>query len=202
MRAATIASAFWLALMPLTSTSFAQSTVGGLVSGGKCLDIHFPDLNINGGRTQVWDCWNGPNQRWRFIPDGGRTAGRVVNEAGKCLDVHLPDMARNGARVQIWDCLGGENQKWHLDTAGRLHNAEGRFGKCLDVHSPDVAMNGARVQIWDCHGGSNQKWAFPAQPSGGWCGDFFGDLPCAAGTTCRRRSSGQIETIDKFCQAP
>ncbi len=30
----------------------------------KCLDLHYPHKNYNGGKIQLWDCWNGNNQQW------------------------------------------------------------------------------------------------------------------------------------------
>ena len=35
-------------------------------AGGKCLDVHVPDMRNNGGRVQVWDCNGAPQQQWRF----------------------------------------------------------------------------------------------------------------------------------------
>ncbi|WP_428993594.1 ricin-type beta-trefoil lectin domain protein [Microcystis aeruginosa] len=35
-------------------------------AGGKCLDIHAPDMRNNGSRVQVWDCNGQPQQQWRF----------------------------------------------------------------------------------------------------------------------------------------
>lgn len=31
---------------------------------GRCLDAHGPESKSDGGRIQIWDCFNGNNQRW------------------------------------------------------------------------------------------------------------------------------------------
>ena len=77
-------------------------------AGGKCLDVHVPDMRNNGGRVQVWDCNGAPQQQWSLR---GNT---LVNVGGKCLDVHAPDMRNNGGRVQVWDCNGAPQQQWRF----------------------------------------------------------------------------------------
>jgi len=34
------------------------------VGGGKCLDVHAPDMRNDGGRVQVWECNGEPQQQW------------------------------------------------------------------------------------------------------------------------------------------
>ncbi len=126
-----------------------DAQAGTVVSGdGKCLDVHYPDRFLNGGRVQIWDCHGGINQQWHL------EGGALVSGNGKCLDVHHPDRFLNGGRVQIWDCHGGENQQWNVEGSALVSDN----GKCLDVHGPERHLNGGRVQIWDCHGGINQQW--------------------------------------------
>lgn len=122
--------------------------------GGKCLDIHGPDLHVDGGKVQIWGCADNPpdNQLWRID-----SAGRLVNKGNKCLDVHGPDLNADGGKVQIWGCGDAPNQKWSFDEQGRLVNGG---GKCLDVHGPDLEVDGGKVQIWGCSDAPNQKWRF------------------------------------------
>ena len=75
-------------------------------AGGKCLDVHHPDLRTNGGKVQVYECNGGETQQWSW---NGKT---LVNAGGKCLDVHHPELRKNGGRVQIWACNAGETQQW------------------------------------------------------------------------------------------
>ncbi|AOC52591.1 putative secreted hydrolase [Microcystis aeruginosa NIES-2481] len=77
-------------------------------AGGKCLDIHAPDMRNNGSRVQVWDCNGQPQQQWSF------SGNALVNAGGKCLDIHAPDMRNNGSRVQVWDCNGQPQQQWRF----------------------------------------------------------------------------------------
>jgi len=76
--------------------------------GGKCLDVHAPDMRNNGGKVQVWDCSGQPQQQWSF------RGNALVNGGGKCLDVHAPDMRNNGGKVQVWDCSGQPQQQWRF----------------------------------------------------------------------------------------
>lgn len=116
----------------------------------KCLDVHAPDQDVNGGKVQVWDC-NGTNQQ-TFILDGDT----VKTKGGKCLDVHAPDQLTDGGRVQVWDCNGASQQIWRVEFNARRITNGGR--KCLDVHAPEQRANGGRVQVWDCNGSLQQIW--------------------------------------------
>ena len=102
------------------------------INNGLCLDVHGPDMYVNGGRIQVWGCHGGINQQWRL------EQGMLINQGGLCLDVHGPDMYVNGGRVQVWGCHGGINQQWRLEQ-GMLIN---QGGLCLDVHGPDMDVIG------------------------------------------------------------
>lgn len=114
-----------------------------------CLDVHSPELNMDGGKVQIYGCHGGQNQHFKFV---GKT---IRTTTGKCLDVHAPDMNKNGAHVQIWSCTGMPNQEWHIDN-GRLVNGG---GLCLDVHAPQLHTNGGKVQMHGCHYGQNQQFA-------------------------------------------
>ena len=70
------------------------------VAGGKCLDVHAPDMTHNGGRVQVWSCNGQPQQIWQY----NSASGTIRNQGGLCLDAHAPDMETNGGRVQVWAC--------------------------------------------------------------------------------------------------
>jgi hypothetical protein len=120
-----------------------------LVSGvGKCLDVHSPDKNKNGGKVQVWDCVQAAQQRWTL------RNGQLISDVGKCLDVDSSEQNRNGAKVQVWDCNQSIQQRWTVKD-GQLISG---FGKCLDVHFPDQYRNGAKVQVWDCNQSIQQWW--------------------------------------------
>lgn len=135
------------------STGQPLTIAGGAIRGGagKCLDVHAPDQRNNGGRVQVWDCNNTPQQTWSVVN------GTIRSAAGKCLDVHAPDQRSNGGRVQVWDCNNTEQQRWTRQGNSFRSGA----GLCLDVHAPDQRVNGATVQVWACNGSMQQTWVGP-----------------------------------------
>lgn len=90
---------------------------GQLVSsaGNKCLDVHRPELGMNGGRMQVWDCHGEANQKWDL--DGSRHLFSNAGLGNKCLDADInPPGVRNGTKVQLWDCYTAANQNWTFPT--------------------------------------------------------------------------------------
>jgi hypothetical protein len=129
--------------LSLTSTIRSKS--------GKCLDVAGGQEHTNGGKVQLWDCWNGPMQQWWFDGVNIKTRDR------KCLDVKGDEQNLNGGKVQIWDCWGGDMQKWRIEGEKIISHS----GKCLDVKGDEQNINGARIQIWDCWGGDMQKWRSP-----------------------------------------
>ncbi|WP_327002285.1 RICIN domain-containing protein [Dactylosporangium sp. NBC_01737] len=124
---------------------------GQLVGGqsGRCVDV--PNQGTtNGLQVQLWDCWNGTNQRWTY------TSGKQLQVYGnKCLDVSGQGTA-NGTPVIIWDCHGGANQQWNVNADGTLTSVQS--GLCLDASAFGTA-NGTKVQVWQCLNGANQKWS-------------------------------------------
>jgi hypothetical protein len=134
------------------STASSLNVAPIIISGaGKCLDVHAPDQNTNGGRVQVWDCNNSLQQTWTIVGQA------IKSGAGKCLDVHAPDQNINGAKVQVWDCNNSPQQTWKIEEQAIKSDA----GKCLDVHAPDQNTNGGRVQVWDCNNSLQQDWIAP-----------------------------------------
>ena len=113
---------------------------------GKCLDVHGPDVQRNGGRVQVWDCHGGANQNWQ------QRDGALISSTGMCLDA--PGAAANGGPIQISTCNGSPGQQW-TRTEETYVNAN---GLCLDVARSSLMNNGGKVLVWSCHGGNNQKW--------------------------------------------
>ncbi|WP_093862903.1 LamG-like jellyroll fold domain-containing protein [Streptomyces sp. TLI_053] len=120
-------------------------SVRSALDSGKCLD------NIGGGMDiGIWNCWNGPNQQFKFNTDN-----HALIIQGKCVTVQ-DEATRNGAPVVLADCdnlKGG--QKWLRRADNSLYNPNS--GRCLEL--PDwVTENGTRLGIWDCHAGANQRW--------------------------------------------
>jgi hypothetical protein len=119
--------------------------------GGKCLDVHSPEINTNGGRVQVWDCKETPGEYWRWNDD------HLVNGGGKCLQAAPQTINDNGGVVHVWECSrAATNQQWRANNGAIVSKAS---GLCLDVHRPDMGRNGGRVQLWTCvDGAPPQSW--------------------------------------------
>ncbi|BEI87211.1 hypothetical protein CcaverHIS002_0705570 [Cutaneotrichosporon cavernicola] len=62
----------------------------------------------NGVQPHMWECYNVPQQKWRYHSDGTvRLDGRNL-----CLDVTDGDATK---KVQMWTCsAGNRNQQWDL----------------------------------------------------------------------------------------
>ncbi len=158
-----------LASVPAAADAVLQvpDTVGMIqVNTHKCLDVHAPTMQQDGGRVQVWRCNRAPQQIWRW---NGYSS--IRNEGGLCLDAHAPDMGTDGGRVQVWTCNGSPQQRWRYDeTFKTIKNAA---GLCLDAHGPDSSKDGGRVQVWSCGAPNqfvpNQRWDVisPAPPKAG-----------------------------------
>eukprot|EP01083_Nonionella_stella_P198554 728873_1 len=138
---------------------------------GKCVDVHAPDIDVNGAKVQVWDCNGAVQQTFYFEPSS--VQGRFLIKSAftnddNCLDVHDPQhtSGENGAKVQMWDCNGADQQQWYIEgNAIKSSN-----GKCLDVHVPDITNDGGKIQIWDCNGQPQQQ--------------FSVSVPCAVDECC------------------
>jgi hypothetical protein len=119
--------------------------------GNFCVDVQGISRD-SGAQVYMWDCWNGPNQRWQL--DGKQ---RLVNEnSGMCLDVWGGN-PNEGAEVKQYPCHDGANQRW-VNNGGMLQPAHAP-GKCLDIWG-GATGNGSRLSIYPCHGGPNQRFDF------------------------------------------
>ncbi|NUK87182.1 RICIN domain-containing protein [Streptomyces lunaelactis] len=115
---------------------------------GRCIDVPGGDFS-DGKQLIVWDCNNGPAQRWQFASDG------TVRIKGKCLDVANANY-NDGTPIQIAWCSGNAAQKFVLNASHDLVNTV--VGKCVDIKDNNRG-SGARLQLWSCAGTDNQKWS-------------------------------------------
>ncbi|MCE6999029.1 ricin-type beta-trefoil lectin domain protein [Saccharothrix sp. S26] len=113
---------------------------------GKCVDRGAATATVN-----IWDCWNGTNQRWTF------TAAGKIRIGDECLD-QPGETVGNGAVLKTYPCWGGDNQRWIRVGANQYRTSWSQ--RCLDLAGGD-ATNGRRLQVWDCVGGPNQGWGMP-----------------------------------------
>jgi hypothetical protein len=120
----------------------------------RALDLDLAQVR-DGGRIQLWDFWNGDNQRW-YLDEYGNI--RSDHARGYCLDADLNTIGRNGTVVQLWHCNNWQNQKWHRNYDGTITNATS--GQCLDADLNTIGHNGTVVQLWQCNTGRNQQWWF------------------------------------------
>merc|ERR1712032_338360 len=73
----------------------------------KCLDIKEKRTD-NGTPLHIWDCHDGPSQKWELTSDGSlRNIG-----SGKCLDVQNGNLVK-GSPIQLYECNGTPAQKWN-----------------------------------------------------------------------------------------
>ncbi|MEU9051984.1 ricin-type beta-trefoil lectin domain protein [Streptomyces sp. NPDC048384] len=115
---------------------------------GRCIDV--PNAEFGDGKQlMVWDCNNGPAQRWQFASDG------TVRINGLCLDVANANY-NDGTPIQIAWCSGNAAQKFVLNERHDLVNTV--VGKCVDIKDNNRG-NGAWLQLWTCAGTDNQKWS-------------------------------------------
>ncbi|NUK74336.1 RICIN domain-containing protein [Streptomyces lunaelactis] len=115
---------------------------------GRCIDVPGGDFS-DGKQLIVWDCNNGPAQKWQFASDG------TVRIKGKCLDVANANY-NDGTPIQIAWCSGNAAQKFVLNASHDLVNTV--VGKCVDIKDNNRG-SGARLQLWSCAGTDNQKWS-------------------------------------------
>ncbi|MER5465130.1 ricin-type beta-trefoil lectin domain protein [Streptomyces sp. NPDC002668] len=115
---------------------------------GRCIDVPGGDFS-DGKQLFVWDCNNGPTQKWQFASDG------TVRIKGKCLDVANANY-NDGTPIQIAWCSGNAAQKFVLNASHDLVNTV--VGKCVDIKDNNRG-SGARLQLWSCAGTDNQKWS-------------------------------------------
>jgi Ricin-type beta-trefoil lectin domain len=121
---------------------------------GLCLDAAAATDGSNGGRVQLWSCWDGANQHWLQV------GNNVVNHAhGLCLDAAAQADGTDGDPVQLWSCWGGANQQW-VRVGNELVNQA--HGLCLDAAAQADGSNGDGLQLWSCSGAANQQWPSPS----------------------------------------
>lgn len=119
----------------------------------KCLESQLP--SYDGQRANMWACWGGWNQQWRWEGD------LLINRStGKCLEILNID-PNIGSYVGVWGCVSGINQRWFMgsylpvpngtEVRSRLNN------KCLEIRD-SWPHDGAYVGMWDCWRGPATAW--------------------------------------------
>ncbi|WP_327673825.1 RICIN domain-containing protein [Kitasatospora sp. NBC_00458] len=112
-------------------------------NNGKCMDANGPD---EGSQIQLYDCWNGLNQRYDLRTD------RTVRVYEKCVTA---DGTANGSPVTVRSCTGADNQKWELRGDGTLYNPAS--DRCVDDPAAGN-QNMVALWMWSCHTYANQRW--------------------------------------------
>ncbi|KIJ52017.1 carbohydrate-binding module family 13 protein [Sphaerobolus stellatus SS14] len=75
----------------------------------KCLDVT-DGIDAPGTKLQVWDCTDGPNQRW--LPTGQIRWNGIAQNFPMCVDLTDGNVSP-GNQLQIWNCTDGNtNQFW------------------------------------------------------------------------------------------
>ncbi|MER7701770.1 ricin-type beta-trefoil lectin domain protein [Kitasatospora sp. NPDC097605] len=123
--------------------------VASAYNPGRCLDNYGASA---GGSLRFHDCWNGPNQKFAFAPDG------TLQTGGRCVTVQ-GDQTTWGTPVVIADCQAGGGQTWTYRADGTIHNPASNA--CLELPGWNDA-NGTPLGIWGCNGNANQRWTLSA----------------------------------------
>lgn len=86
----------------------------------KCLNAQYIGGLANGHKTQLWNCYQSPNEYWDFgdwyqsVKGHGRAYPIFVQSAPLCLDADKNDFGGGGAgaQVNIWKQYAAANQFW------------------------------------------------------------------------------------------
>ncbi|MFJ3216605.1 ricin-type beta-trefoil lectin domain protein [Kitasatospora sp. NPDC086801] len=112
-------------------------------NNGKCIDANGPD---EGQQIQLYDCWNGLNQRFDLRTD------QTVRVYEKCVTA---DGSQDGSPVTVRSCTGADSQKWQYRGDGTLYNPASQ--RCIDDPTAG-AKNMVPLWLWSCHTYANQRW--------------------------------------------
>ena len=141
--------------VPGAAKETSRIMVKSRVKNDFCVDVAGISKNA-GAEILMWDCWNGPNQRWTYD-----AKQRLVSEnSGMCMDVWNGN-ATAGADIKQSACHDGPNQRWTNDD-GMLKPAHTK-GMCLDISGGGTA-NGSKLMLYPCHGQKNQRFDFKPAP--------------------------------------
>lgn len=120
--------------------------------GGKCLDVHAPDLRKDGGLVQVYECKETEGEYWSWNGNALRNGG------GKCLQGDREPTATHRGLVQVWSCNRSVQQQWRMQNGALVHQGT---GLCLDVDRGTMNQDRGHVQLWTCApGAAPQVWQF------------------------------------------
>jgi hypothetical protein len=100
---------------------YGRKPAGSLTAAGMCMDVHNTDLG-NGNHVQLWDCWGGLNQLWKWSPVDGTL--RPEQRPDLCLDDASGGTAP-GTPLDVWECDFRANTRWdfarlRISTLGNL----------------------------------------------------------------------------------
>ncbi|MFJ8434497.1 ricin-type beta-trefoil lectin domain protein [Kitasatospora sp. NPDC094019] len=126
-----------------TSTANRPVNLHSGANNAKCMDANGPD---EGSQIQLYDCWNGLNQRYDLRTD------RTVRVYEKCVTA---DGNVDGSPVTVRSCTGADTQKWELRGDGTLYNAA--VDRCVDDPAAG-STNMTALWMWTCNTHANQRW--------------------------------------------
>ncbi|MER5867587.1 ricin-type beta-trefoil lectin domain protein [Kitasatospora sp. NPDC002040] len=129
----------------LPTAAPAVYNIASMHGAGRCLDNWGAQ---NGADLRLYDCWNGPGQKFTFATDGTlRTGGRCVSTKDNALGW--------GTTATITDCTGAGGQIWTYRTDGSLYNPAGNV--CLELPGMQDA-NALIVGVWGCANYNHHRW--------------------------------------------
>jgi len=114
--------------------------------GGRCVDVDNSNLG-DGSAVQLWDCWDGPNQRWAWSYWDGLFQ---THANWACLD-DASGGTSPGTGIDVWNCDNRANARWNFDQ----FYLQGMGNKCLDLEQGNAIFAGCRF-------GAQFQWTFTA----------------------------------------
>jgi Ricin-type beta-trefoil lectin domain/PAN domain len=166
-----------LGLVFVCTPTFALQLDGAIkLANGKCLDADSAGWMANGGRVQVWDCNQQPNQTWHY----NSTIGAIKSDGGLCLDADSRQYTADGGIVQVYTCNNWPNQHWTVSQG--LNAVIISSGLCLDADAAQMSNNGGPVQVWACNNQPQQAWTFaPLAPTAAQLAALINPWPLVPG---------------------
>lgn len=87
-------------------------------SGGRVVDVNRGDTG-NGAKVQIWDDWDGDNQRFTFTATDSGFFRVTPVHSGKSIAIGGASTADGAAAIQ-WQSTGGTEQQWRLTAASTV----------------------------------------------------------------------------------
>jgi Ricin-type beta-trefoil lectin domain/Subtilase family/Putative Ig domain len=145
---------FSVVVLPKMTVAHPGSGEVRLDGAGHCLTDAGNSARA-GTAVRTEGCSGGADQKWSFVPGGGRSGAGTLRIHSRCLQTG----AGNGSKATIQKCGSTSRQQWTYLSADYLRNAA--TGGCLAAHG---SLRGKPQAVaWTC-GTAGTSWELPAAP--------------------------------------